>query len=195
MSYINHPTLGSIECVRSLRSRSIRLTLRSNGMLRLSYPIFTSAREALAFAESKSEWIENTRNKINQRSVERPTITLHEGMELRRGAQRELPTLTERLAREHGFSYASLRISSARTRWGSCSGKNGISLSLFVMILPQHLREFIILHELMPYAPSQPLHSLSLAARQLRRRPREGVCQGAEAVAHPADKIVSCLAQ
>ena len=136
MSYINHPTLGSIECVRSLRSRSIRLTMRSNGMLRLSYPIFTSAREALAFAESKSEWIEITRN------------TLHEGMELRRGAQRELPTLTERLAREHGFSYASLRISSARTRWGSCSGKNGISLSLFVMILPQHLREFIILHEL-----------------------------------------------
>lgn len=148
MPYINHPTLGSIECVRSLRSRSIRLTMRSNGMLRLSYPIFTSAREALAFAESKSEWIESTRNKINQRREERPTITLHEGMELRRGAQRELPTLTERLAREHGFSYASLRISSARTRWGSCSGKNGISLSLFVMILPQHLREFIILHEL-----------------------------------------------
>ena len=67
---------------------------------------------------------------------------------LRSAARKDLAERTARLAREYGFGYTSLRISSARTRWGSCSSRNGISLSLFLMTLPEHLRDFVILHEL-----------------------------------------------
>jgi len=36
----------------------------------------------------------------------------------------------------------------SRTKWGSCSGRNHISLSLFLMTLPEHLRDYVIVHEL-----------------------------------------------
>lgn len=147
MSVVRHPTLGMIECVRSVRARSIRLIVRADGTLRLSYPLFTLRSRAIAFAESRIEWIELTRQRLAERKSAHPIISPEEREALRREAHRTLPTLVADLASRYGFNYSSLRISSARTRWGSCSGKNGISLSLYVMLLPTHLREFIILHE------------------------------------------------
>lgn len=148
MAIIEHRTLGMIECVRSLRTRSIRLVVRRDGTLRLTYPIFSSRAKAIAFAESKSAWIELTRQRIAQRTSNYPTITPAEVENLRREARAYIPITLSRLAKEHGFTYTSIRISSAHTRWGSCSGRNGISISLFIMLLPEHLREFILLHEL-----------------------------------------------
>ena len=148
MSRIEHPELGIIECVRSVRARSIRLVVRVDGSLRITYPLFSHRRGAIAFAESKREWIERTRQRLIERTANYPTITPAVVERLRREARTYIPATLERLAREHGFNYTSLRISSAHTRWGSCSGRNGISISLFVMLLPEHLREFILLHEL-----------------------------------------------
>jgi len=148
MNRIKHPELGMIECVRSVRARSIRLVVRADGSLRLTYPLLCNHNDALAFAASKLEWIERTRQRLKERANNAPAIPPEDVERLRREAHAYIPATLERLAREHGFTYTSLRISSARTRWGSCSGKNGISISLFVMLLPEHLREFIILHEL-----------------------------------------------
>ena len=134
--------------MRSWRARSIRLVVRPDGTLRLTYPLFTPKSRAIAFAESKLRWIEHTRQRLRERQSNIPTITPSEVERLRREARKYIPSTIERLARDNGFTYTSLRISSAHTRWGSCSGKNGISISLFVMLLPEHLREFIILHEL-----------------------------------------------
>ena len=148
MSLVHHPTLGDIECVRSVRARSIRLVVRSDGSLRLTYPLFANRSRAIAFAESRSEWIAITRQRLAKRQAAYPTIQQQEVERLRREAREYIPTTLSHLASKHGFSYTSLRISSAHTRWGSCSGRNGISISLFVMLLPEHLREFILLHEL-----------------------------------------------
>ena len=148
MSIVEHKTLGKIECVRSLRARSIRLVVHRDGTLRLTYPLFSSRASAITFAESKIEWIVSTRKRIAERTANYPTITRVEMERLRREARIYIPATLERLALTHGFQYSSLRISSAHTRWGSCSGRNGISISLFIMLLPEHLREFILLHEL-----------------------------------------------
>ena len=122
--------------------------VRSDGSLRVTYPIFASRAKAIAFVESKEAWIVATRGRMEQRRANYPTITSEDVKRLRKEARATLPALIAELAAKHGFRYTSLRISSAHTRWGSCSGRNGLSLSLFVMLLPEHLREFIILHEL-----------------------------------------------
>lgn len=67
---------------------------------------------------------------------------------LRKQARLYLPPRLEQLAKEHGFSYERVCINSARTRWGSCSGKRHINLSLYLMILPSHLIDYVLLHEL-----------------------------------------------
>ena len=63
-------------------------------------------------------------------------------------AKELLPYRIEHLAKVHGFVYNKLSIKRATSRWGSCSAKNNINLSIFLMKLPDHLIDFIILHEL-----------------------------------------------
>ena len=73
---------------------------------------------------------------------------LAESEMLRRAAKADLPVRIGRIAAETGLRYAKLSIRASRTKWGSCSGRNHISLSLFLMTLPEHLRDYVIVHEL-----------------------------------------------
>ena len=59
-----------------------------------------------------------------------------------------LPQRIAWLAHTHGFMYQNVRVRDARTRWGSCTGEKNISLSLYVMRLPDHLIDYVLLHEL-----------------------------------------------
>lgn len=63
-------------------------------------------------------------------------------------ANRILPTRVAELAEEYGFIVGDVKINKSRSRWGSCSTKRNINLSYFCMMLPKHLVDFIILHEL-----------------------------------------------
>lgn len=59
-----------------------------------------------------------------------------------------LPGRVEELAQKHGFDYNKLNIRNNRSRWGSCSHTNNISLNLQLMRLPEALCDYVILHEL-----------------------------------------------
>lgn len=59
--------------------------------------------------------------------------------------------LTDRLnflAQKYKFSYNRLYIRNQKTRWGSCSSKNNISLNMNLIRLPQKLQDYVIIHEL-----------------------------------------------
>lgn len=59
--------------------------------------------------------------------------------------------LTSRLAaisRQTGFKYKKLRLSSAATRWGSCSTGGTISLVWRLMMAPPEIIDYLIIHEL-----------------------------------------------
>jgi predicted metal-dependent hydrolase len=66
----------------------------------------------------------------------------------RKEAQDYLPQRTAELAQKHNFKYKIVKILNARTRWGSCSADNVISLNLHLIRLPQALLDYVILHEL-----------------------------------------------
>lgn len=67
---------------------------------------------------------------------------------LRHEAHRLLPERLKSLAQQHGFIYKTLKINSSKGRWGSCSSKQNINLSLSLMLLPWHLIDYVLLHEL-----------------------------------------------
>lgn len=58
-----------------------------------------------------------------------------------------LPRLST-LAQMYGFSYNRVFIKHNKTNWGSCSSKQNINLNMTLMLLPEHLREYVMLHEL-----------------------------------------------
>ncbi len=63
-------------------------------------------------------------------------------------AQQIIPTRIQEIASQHGYEYAKVRISSAKRIWGSCSGKNNISISWRVIMAPIECVDYVILHEL-----------------------------------------------
>ena len=67
---------------------------------------------------------------------------------MRYEAKRLLPARIKSLAEAHGFHYAKVKINNSRTHWGSCTAQKNINLSLSVMLLPVHLSDYILLHEL-----------------------------------------------
>lgn len=68
--------------------------------------------------------------------------------ELRREAQRLLPARLDMLAKRHNMSYTKVKIGDPKTRWGSCNQDKVINLSLSLMLLPWHLIDYVLLHEL-----------------------------------------------
>jgi len=48
----------------------------------------------------------------------------------------------------HGFRFSDVKINKSTSRWGSCSFKKSINLSYFCLLLPPHLLDLIVLHEL-----------------------------------------------
>ena len=85
------------------------------------------------------------------RRVRRPRRKLAETEEteaLRREARKVLPVRLAELAAEHGFEYNQVRIKHNVSNWGSCSSKGNINLNLNLMRLPEHLRDYVMLHEL-----------------------------------------------
>ena len=63
-------------------------------------------------------------------------------------AKRDLPKRTVELAQKMAAAPASVRITDARTRWGSCSEKKRICFSWRLIMADDDLIDYIIIHEL-----------------------------------------------
>ena len=59
-----------------------------------------------------------------------------------------LPQRTHDLAKQKSIAINNVTIKKTKTRWGSCSNKKNINLSLYLMLLPDELIDYVILHEL-----------------------------------------------
>ncbi len=74
----------------------------------------------------------------------RPAIEKH----LRHLATRELSLRVMELANQHGFTVDRVTVRNQRTRWGSCSRRGTISLNWRLIQIPDHVRDYVLLHEL-----------------------------------------------
>lgn len=63
-------------------------------------------------------------------------------------AKSYIPPLVERLAKEYEESYRKVGITSAHTRWGSCSSQKSLNFSYRLMMLPPKAIEYVVIHEL-----------------------------------------------
>ena len=86
-------------------------------------------------------------NDVHNASVQE-TIRAGITKALRKEAKTYIPEKVKDLAQAHNFSYNRLFLKNVKTIWGSCSGKKNINLNIHLIRLPEHLIDFVILHEL-----------------------------------------------
>ncbi len=130
--------------VRHRRARRYLLRVDPDGRIRVTIPRGGSRREADAFALRHRAWIDA------QLSQVRPSAVAVDAQRAWRArAKVVLPERLYELAGRHGCVVKAVSIRSQKTRWGSC-GRNGhISLNWRLMLMPDWVRDYVLIHELM----------------------------------------------
>ncbi len=140
---IVHKDVGIIRYIKNNRAKRIIISIKPE-FVRVTIPRRQSLKDAQKFVEEKIDWIKKHSNNIKaliQRSKDLPKIDKEE-------ARDKLGKRLCELAMEHNFQYNRVSIRNQRTRWGSCSSKNNISLNMKLLHLPDQLIDYILLHEL-----------------------------------------------
>ena len=76
--------------------------------------------------------------------------TIRDGIDkaLRIEAQEYIPHRVKGLANKFNLKYRDVTVKKARTRWGSCSSRNNLNFNIHLMMLPEELIDYVIMHEL-----------------------------------------------
>jgi predicted metal-dependent hydrolase len=140
---LDEPPLD-IVYVRMRRARRYVMRVRPDGAVRVTIPRGGSQAEARRFADRHLDWARRQRAKTA--ATRRPPEA---EKALRAEAARTLPPRLLELAAAHGLTVARVSIRDQRSRWGSCSPKAHIALNYRLMLMPEFVREYILIHELM----------------------------------------------
>ncbi|HUP38858.1 MAG TPA: SprT family zinc-dependent metalloprotease [Vicinamibacterales bacterium] len=138
-----------MEFIRHPRARRYVIRVRQDGTVRVTVPRWGSRRHAELFAEQQRPWIERQRAHVQETSARRLTYTPEAIQELRRQAALELPARLLRLAKDHGLHVSRVSVRNQRSRWGSCSRSGHICLNWRLVLMPDSVREYVLIHELM----------------------------------------------
>ena len=131
--------------VRHRWARRYILRVLDDGTLRVTLPRWGSKREAAAFVEQSAPWIATQRDLRRQA----PRVVRPDAAALRARATKELPPLLRALAQAHGITVGRVSVRNQRSRWGACSAQGAITLNWRLILVPDFVREYVILHELM----------------------------------------------
>jgi len=169
---VKYQEIGDVRYVQNRRAKNLSIRINQQGEVRVTIPRYISLRKAELFLMSKQHWILTRLSEISH--VSRENRMLKEGdlihvrmkaipIRLKKGsadveeaiweillleARDILPGRVKELATYHGLGYSGVKIRRMKTRWGSCTAKNNINLNSWLVMLPEHLADYVILHEL-----------------------------------------------
>ena len=152
--------------VRHPRARRYLIRITDEGVVRVTVPRWGSKREAGAFAAREHAWIENQlrrrradldererRERERRTTNGEPDETNDERRARERSliarARQELPPRLLELAAQYGLAVSRISIRNQRRRWGSCSRSGYICLNWRLVTMPEAVRDYVLIHELM----------------------------------------------
>jgi predicted metal-dependent hydrolase len=169
---VNYSGIGQVLYVRNPRARNFTIRINQRGEVRVTVPGRVGWRRAESFFLSRESWVQKKLEQMNShpckeslpsegeslwiRGREFP-ISLQRGDSgiedaiwriLRNEAREYLPGRVAKLSEMHGYRISGLKIRKMKTRWGSCTSRKSINLNSWLMMVPEPLRDYVILHEL-----------------------------------------------
>ena len=133
---------------RSAKRRTLSMKVQKDGSVTVYAPNSLDMMRILDFIRRNEEWIVRAKEKAAQHREAFPPLSDAEIKALHATAKQYLPERTQYYAAIMGLSPKSVRITSAETRFGSCSAENRISFSYRLMRYPKEAIDYVILHEL-----------------------------------------------
>ena len=145
--------------------KTIAISFDRDGNLVVKAPLFVSDRQIEDFVRQKSEWIEATALRLKRERAKVASalgrLILHvpyaadyedRRWVLEQWYRRQAQIVIGEKAREFaallGVSYAAVRIKDQRSRWGSCSGKGNLNFNWRILMAPEAVCDYVVIHEL-----------------------------------------------
>ena len=136
------------ELIRS-RRKTLALEITKDCRVVVRAPLRMSETRIRAFVESHKDWIARHLERQRQRAASAPPPPTEEEIEaLRARARAELPPKVAYWSEKMGVRPTGFKVTTARRRYGSCSGKNSLCFSCFLMNCPEEAIELVVVHEL-----------------------------------------------
>lgn len=169
---LHYKGIGDVNFARSSRARNLSIRINQQGEVRVTIPRLVSQKRAERFFISKEQWVRQRLSGLTHKDCRKTlpaeggsvqirgkefTVELHNDNEdveaviwrlLQKEARSYLPGRVSELSEKHGFQITGLKIRRMKTRWGSCTARNSINLNSWLVMLPEHLSDYVILHEL-----------------------------------------------
>ena len=131
------------QIIRS-RRKSIAIEITPRGEIFVRSPLRMTKRDIQQFVESRQDWILTHLSKIP--SVTPLTSQAHKALIC--SAKQILPVKADHYAGLLGVSYGRITIRSQHTRWGSCSASGNLSFNCLLMLAPEEVQNYVVVHEL-----------------------------------------------
>jgi predicted metal-dependent hydrolase len=147
------PSTHPLVFVRHPRARRYVIRVRDDGSVRVTVPRWGSKREAQAFAQRERAWIDKQRRQVHEERLRlgvSPAPPISDADDrLRDRATRELPARLLELAARYGLAVSRVSVRNQKSRWGSCSRAAHICLNWRLIRMPDFVRDYVMIHELM----------------------------------------------
>jgi len=133
-----------VEC----RGKTLSLHIDETLQVVVRAPRWVPKAEVDRFVKTHENWIEKAAARQRRRNEQEAQLTEKRITELKALAKAELPRRTAYFAKIMGVTPKSVKITSAKKRFGSCSGQNGICYSWRLMLYPSEAIDYVVVHEL-----------------------------------------------
>lgn len=138
--------------VRIIRSgrKTLAVEIRPDGTVFARAPYRMGEDEIRQFLIRKKDWIEKHLRQVREeqaRSVS-PKLSMEEIRRLAEQALSVIPPKAAFYAGQLGVDYGKITIRNQKTRWGSCSGKGNLNFNCLLMLAPDEVIDYVVVHEL-----------------------------------------------
>ena len=140
----------TITVIRSSR-RSLSLEIRPDLSVIVRAPYRASRREIEQFVADKEDWLTRHLSKMAAAEAQRaqiPKLSKAQLEALADKALQDIPPRAAYFADRIGVRYGRITIRHQHTRWGSCSARGNLNFNCLIMLMPQEIIDYVIVHEL-----------------------------------------------
>lgn len=128
------------------RKKKIQLSVKG-GELRVYAPYGTNDDVIGAVVQKHKRWIKNHLEYARKKDEIENALTDDEILKLKREARRYIIPRVEYYSNLLNIKYGRITITSAKTRFGSCSSRGNLSFSYRIMLYDKDLVDYVIVHE------------------------------------------------
>ena len=131
------------------KRKTIALQVKPDGEIIVRAPKGCKQKVIEHFVNTHKDWIIKAKEKISKNTSKMAIqLSSEQEKQLRESAQKSLPILAQYYSNLTGLKYKTLKITSARGRFGSCSVNGTICFSFRLLLYPKEAIEYVVLHEI-----------------------------------------------